>query len=325
MSKKNVIILKHYEAPKEAGTYYRLVCLNGENKGYAYFLVSKRSVMGRSDNADIRVLDIKSSREHAEIVRTSNNIIITDLGSHNGLVVNDLKIKQHVLEDGDKIIIGQTIYRFSKLSVAAKVETKQETQELESFENNSEQEVTKQKNSRKKIIIGAILFAIMLMLFSSEEEKTTIAKRKKELNNSSAGIISVNAKRQKKQDKERQKKMAVYFARGLREFREGNYFRAMSEFEHALSWNPNDSLALFYMRKTKDALNKTVEELFNKARRDEDSIKLKSAVVSYCGIIRLLYRYPNDDRYKDAKEKIKGIEEKLGMEEGEFECLQEIK
>ena len=48
--------------------------------------------------------------------------------------------------------------------------------------------------------------------------------------------------------------MNIYFQKGLREFREGNYFRAMSEFEHALAWSPSDPQAQFYLRKTQEAL-----------------------------------------------------------------------
>lgn len=118
--------------------------------------------------------------------------------------------------------------------------------------------------------------------------------------------------------------MSIYFSRGLREFREENYFRAMSEFESALSWSPNDPLALFYMRKTKDALNTAVENIFNRGRRDEDSLKYKSASVSYCSVIRLLYRYPKDERYLDAERKVTALEEKMGLEEGEIECIQKI-
>ena len=85
-----VKLLKHFEAPKEEGVYYRLVCLTGKDKGQAYILMGKRVVMGRSDGADIRVMDIKSSREHAEIIKVGKDFVLTDLGSQNGIIINDL-------------------------------------------------------------------------------------------------------------------------------------------------------------------------------------------------------------------------------------------
>ena len=323
MSKKNVIVLKHFEAPKKAGVYARLVCLSGESKGLAYYLNNSRIVMGRSDNVDIKVTDIKSSREHAEIVKNVNKFIITDLGSHNGIVVNDLKVKQHVLNDADKIIIGRTVYKFSIVKID---EAKVESKNLDSSkENTIKANVEKDKpKSKKKLIYILVALGLGFFMLESEEDVTVDPKRVKETQARNLKSVSMSLKRQKAKDKDKQKKMSIYFSRGLREFREGNYFRAMSEFESALSWSPNDPLALFYMRKTKDALNTAVENLFNKGRRDEDSIKYKNAAVSYCAVMRLLYRYPKDERYIDAEKKVRDIEIKLGLDEGELECIQKI-
>lgn len=320
MSKKNVLILKHFEAPKKPGTYARLVCLNGDNKGIAYYISSNRIILGRGDTADIRVLDIKSSREHAELVKAGSQFVITDLGSQNGIVINDLKVKQHVLKDSDKLIIGKTVYKFSII----KVDEDQIT-EIKNEDNEAKviAEKPESKKNKKKIIYLAVLAAVGFLLLGEDEDIPT-GKRIKEVQKADLKSFTASAKREKSKDKDKQKKMSVYFARGLREFREGNYFRAMSEFESALSWSPNDPLALFYMRKTKDALNKSVESLFNKGRRDEDSLKYKNAAVSYCAVMRLLYRYPSDERYKNAKEKVKQIEEKLGLDPDELECIQKI-
>lgn len=325
MSKKNVIVLKHFEAPKKPGTYARFVCLNGENKGLAYYLNNNRIVFGRSDDADIKVLDIKSSRAHAEVVKNSNKFIITDLGSHNGIIVNDLKVTQHSLSDNDKLIIGKTVYKFSLV----KIDNVDVIEEPNKLKRASDKEVSTEENTpdpkKKKLLLVAIIFAGVFLIFGGEEEsRVQTEKRVKSNEKVSLKSMSMSFKQKTKKDKEKQKKMSIYFSRGLREFREGNYFRAMSEFESALSWSPNDSLALFYMRKTKDALNTAVEEIFNRGRRDEDSLKYQSAIVSYCSVIRLLYRYPKDERYLDAESKVKSLEEKMGLEEGEIECIQKI-
>lgn len=323
MSKANVIVLKHFEAPKKPGSYARLVCLNGDSKGLAYYLNSNRVVLGRADSVDIKVSDIKSSREHAEIVKNNHKFIITDLGSNNGIVVNDLKVKQHALSDGDKVIIGRTVYKFSIVKIEDSTKIAESKSKEVSKENKEQTAITSVDKRKKLIIVAVILVAAFLFLGEDEqvavEGKRVVDKKKVDLQN-----LSMSFKRKTKKDKEKQKKMSVYFSRGLREFREGNYFRAMSEFESALSWSPNDPLALFYMRKTKDALNTAVEEIFNRGRRDEDSLKYKSASVSYCSVIRLLYRYPKDERYIDAEAKIKALEEKMGLEEGEIECIQKI-
>ena len=321
-----VKLFKHFEAPKQAGEYYRLVCLTGKTKGIAYFLMGKRVVLGRSDNADIKVLDIKSSREHCEVARVGKDFVLTDLGSQNGVVVNDFKVRQHVLSEGDKVIIGQTVYKFNKIEVKDKQKEKVVTKE-EDFEDDGYADLDEEKKSKlTPILIVVILIAVAVMLSSGEETKIKKARQTnrydiKEISGAVSEVISEKNKKNKKI----QDKMNIYFQKGLREFRENNFFRAMSEFEHALSWSPSDPQALFYLRKTKEALDKTIKDLTLKGKRDEDAYKLQSAVVSYCSVLRLLYRYPDDERYISAKENVEKLEEKLGLDKGDIECQKEIK
>jgi len=60
---KNVLVLKHFESPKETGTYFRLVCLTGSNKGESYVLTGNRIVIGRGEKADIKINDTKGAVE----------------------------------------------------------------------------------------------------------------------------------------------------------------------------------------------------------------------------------------------------------------------
>ena len=78
------------------GEHYRLLCLSGDKKGISYYIDGKRLIIGRSNTAEVQILDEKASREHAEIARVQSNFIITDLSSQNGVVVNDLKIKNSI-------------------------------------------------------------------------------------------------------------------------------------------------------------------------------------------------------------------------------------
>lgn len=316
-----VKVFKHFESPKDAGEYHRLVCLTGKTKGSAYFLLGKRVVLGRSDTADIRILDIKSSREHCEIAKVGKDFILTDLASQNGVVVNDLKVKQHVLSEGDRIVIGQTVYKFNRVEVKGQLKEVEADFEEDEFDDEDEKKSSKLTPILILVILGALGIAVM----SGDDAKSPDAKNKNRYDiKEISGSIAESIKGKNQKNKKVQNKMNIYFQKGLREFRENNYFRAMSEFEHALSWSPSDPQALFYLRKTKEALDKTVKDLILKAKRDEDAFKLQSAVVSYCAVIRLLYRYPNDERYISATENITKMEEKLGLEPGEVECRQEI-
>jgi pSer/pThr/pTyr-binding forkhead associated (FHA) protein len=307
---KAVRVLKHFEAPKNEGVYHRLICLNGQAKGSAYFLEGKRIILGRGEKADIKVLDAKTSREHAEITVNGQDYVVTDLGSQNGILINDQKVSQHKLKDGDKLTIGQVIFKFSKVEVRPK------------FNESPKQE---EKKGGSAILMIVIVAAVGLFFMSDEEESVTTKKKKSTLDYNFKEVsddFEKESKRKKDENQRLKKQLNVIFQRGQRELREGNFYRAMSEFDHALSMNPSDKLAEFYLNKTREALDDAIEQQFIKANRDLDALKYQSASVAYCAITRLLYFNKEDERYKNALEGITKVEEKLGLEKGEINCTQ---
>jgi pSer/pThr/pTyr-binding forkhead associated (FHA) protein len=317
---KNVLVLKHFESPKEAGTYFRLVCLTGTSKGESYVLSSNRIIIGRGDKADIKLNDTKASREHVEITKVGANWVATDLGSQNGIIVNDKKVTQSPLTEGDKLIVGQTVFKFAKVEVGAKLKAKERAYEDDMPNAGG--------GGAKKTLVPMILLAgvFIYMLMGDDKKSGDEAGRVKAKPTSSYQDVSGEylndlKKRQAKEDKAIKEKLNVIYQRGLREYREGNYFRAIAEFNLALIISPGDAYAEYHLRKTKEKLDKTIEEFTIRAQRDEGALKLQSSIVSYCSIIRLLYTVPEDPRYKNAEKQIMALESRLGMEQGESNCL----
>ncbi len=65
-------------------------------------------MLGRGTEADIVVDDSGVSRQHIRLDRTDYGTIITDLGSTNGTFVEDQRIREATLLDGNAITIGRT-------------------------------------------------------------------------------------------------------------------------------------------------------------------------------------------------------------------------
>ncbi|MHC4664126.1 MAG: FHA domain-containing protein [Planctomycetota bacterium] len=70
--------------------------------------------IGRSQNADIKIMDIKVSRSHSRIERRAEKFYIVDLGSRNGTYVNGERITTHELINGDNIKVGFSILRYEE-------------------------------------------------------------------------------------------------------------------------------------------------------------------------------------------------------------------
>ena len=98
-----------------------LVFLSGELIAVPIPLEREEVIMGRALEADVRVNDTQVSRQHAKVTAVVNETkkvteyILTDLDSRNGTFLNGRRIRREVLENGDKISIGETILRFDLL------------------------------------------------------------------------------------------------------------------------------------------------------------------------------------------------------------------
>lgn len=318
MKSTGVQVIKNVKAPASAGVHFRLLCMTGSSKGTSYYIKNNRIVLGRSDNCDIKVLDTKSSREHAEIVKVGSNYVLTDLKSQNGTMVNDLKVNQHTLKDGDKIIIGQTVYKYNVFKIEALPSKVKE--EIETDDEESEEIENSNKKKKPIIYLIAALVVVFVLFLDDGESPQKNKLKEKEFKNVTDDFTALMSKKRSEVDKEVADKLDNVIHRGLRELREGNYFRAMAEFNLALVLSPNNGRASFYMNKTKQALDNEIESYLIKARRDQESLKYMSAIQSYCNILRLLDGYGEDDRYKKAKEEITQIAQKMGLEEGEIAC-----
>src|SRR3954454_18648624 len=85
-----------------------LVVLAGSSVGEMYKIESEKTVIGRGQKAQIRLLDDGISREHAQLLLQGERVVLQDLGSTNGTYCNGLKVDKKELVDGDKILVGST-------------------------------------------------------------------------------------------------------------------------------------------------------------------------------------------------------------------------
>lgn len=92
----------------------RLIVKKGQDEGMSFEIRSSHFSMGRDLANDVQLLFPKVSRVHAEITFRDGEYIITDKNSRNGTLVNGTDIEEKVLEDGDTIHLGDTVFVFMR-------------------------------------------------------------------------------------------------------------------------------------------------------------------------------------------------------------------
>ncbi|MGA2305229.1 MAG: DUF3662 and FHA domain-containing protein [Acidimicrobiales bacterium] len=69
---------------------------------------SEPLVIGRLPECGVVLADSNVSRRHAELRRSGDSVVLTDLGSTNGTRVNGAPIRERVLVSGDEVSVGST-------------------------------------------------------------------------------------------------------------------------------------------------------------------------------------------------------------------------
>ena len=307
----NVIVLKNYQSIKESGRHYRIICMTGEKRGEVYYIRSNRILMGRNKNADITVYDSQSSREHIELSKLGSEYIITDLKSNNGVIVNGKKVKQTQLKTKDRIIIGKTVYKYEIVDIEESEDLPQNVEESNSI-------TVKDKKNKNVLFLVLIVIALFFLLDGGDN---TSNKPITSVLNQEENLFSKERTRNlsSKENKEK-KKIDTIMHRGVRELREGNYYRAISEFNLAIIVDSQNSRAITYKRKAKDLQDKEIESYFNQAIRNFENYHYHQVIKDYCQIIKILEDFPEDERRKSAEENLIHLVEKFGVDEDAVNC-----
>ncbi|MEJ7617780.1 MAG: sigma 54-interacting transcriptional regulator [Pyrinomonadaceae bacterium] len=90
----------------------RLIAIGGPLKGKTFPLDAKEISIGRDATNPLAINDGSASRRHCLIRLEAGRYQLTDLDSLNGTFVNDVPTKERVLEDGDRLRVGNSHFVF---------------------------------------------------------------------------------------------------------------------------------------------------------------------------------------------------------------------
>lgn len=98
-----------------------LVVVTCDGETVAEYAVTKReTIIGRDKMADIVIDDSYVSKLHAMLQRYANGLVLLDLNSTNGTLVNSVETKKAVLRDSDIISLGRHRLKVENLPAISK-------------------------------------------------------------------------------------------------------------------------------------------------------------------------------------------------------------
>ncbi len=331
---------KQINVARQSGEMARIRVIKGPDLGTTYVVTSTRVIVGRGEDADVVLTDLKSSRHHVEIVLNGSQWVLRDLGSVNGVLCNGISARKTELTGKDVLTIGETTFEFlssmqsSTRSLVIPFPTTvpspgQRGDKGTGFTATGTlgalgtQAATPKPESSGKLLIGIVLGVLLLIFMTTEEKKDQSASKvkaaakkadKAELESLYTQISNPTAPPNTPEAREAVKTADQFFRAGFREYREGNFLRAKTQFENALQIYPGHALSILYLQNCKLRTDDLVATYRDTGKKNLESGRIKSAKGQFESILRILSRDQTNQAYIEAKEQLERIKRELASD-----------
>jgi pSer/pThr/pTyr-binding forkhead associated (FHA) protein len=308
----------------------RWTTLSGPGKGSTQEVMKALLVIGRSSDCDVVVNDPKCSRKHAQVEYTADGFAIQILSESNSMRINGTDSDRSLLRDGDVISIGDTDIRFNTTNT--KLRTRENSTPRPSwqpqivpaqpvaaapaapYEYPPEAAIPPRRpkgpktGSKRFYLYGGIVL-LGFWLFTGG----TIKKKKE---------LSIRTQEQIDQDIEAAKKMQEAaeelrrqtgqnpspemrqaqenYVKGFRDFRKGQYERALESFQACLSLAPDHILCNRYLRLSQRKFNELIQYHMVLGRKYRDQEQYRACRAAFRNVM-FMVKDTTSPTFKEAR------------------------
>lgn len=321
---------------KQQGELARFRVVGGPDNGVVFVITAPRITLGRGEENDIILTDLKASRKHLEVLWQMGAAIVKDLGSTHGFLVNGTKQIQFQLKTGDKVGVGETVLEFvsSGQSGATQMITRtpdQSSRKVGTGNSGLTQFIARPSGSasvQDKAQAAAqnqtfieknkkLFLMLMILMLSAgmlpEADKRISGRKKRAYTPVETGDRKPDAAILTQVDYEstQYKSADIYYKLGLRELRSKNFRRALNDFEMASQIYESHPLARVYVARTKEAIKEEAKIKFEEAKKHEAANRFQLAVSDYSYIKRLYESDQSAENYKNATTALEALDKKI--------------
>lgn len=300
---------------------------SGPQVGQKFNFSKPRVLIGRGPENDLVLVDdLKMSRQHAEISIENGVLCLRNLSQKNSLWVDGKEQQFVVLDRAISVLIGDTLIHF--IPPATSLSARQPTnlrvlpagpvatpvdRSTKASKRPAAPPVARSSpgNNSSRVVFYAILAAVVIglaWLLSGDGRKAKNVIRPITL----AQTITENSKLEEMIKKSEegpeaahrqtlQYKMAQeYYLKGARDYRLGQFARAQTSFEAALSFDPSHELAKKYSLASKQKVDGIIQSNLLQGERYEgrNNFRLCKSAMSK---VMIMIKDTSDERYQKAK------------------------
>lgn len=337
----NAIRFKQINVPRQQGELARFKVIQGPDYGAVYVVVGAKATIGRGEENDILISDLKASRVHAEVSATATGWIIKDKGSANGILYNGNAVREAKLKINDTVTVGETTLEFvtSEAGTMMLVAPPRSLNQVQEEQKN----LAEHQKKLRAMGMGALFGGGADPMAQSASAVPSSTKNKTMMWLAGAALVvflslgdgpppeKVKSKAGKKDSDptrdlsqylpnvEVNKSSETLFKEGFREYLAGNFSRARTQFETVLQISPGHPMATLYLENCRKASESEVKIHKSQGKRSFDSGKLRDARIHFKRILRLLNRDRSSPEYIEAKALCEQVEKEMEIKSGTCE------
>ncbi len=320
------------DVARQTGELARLKVVRGPDYGTLFVLTGARATIGRGEENDIVISDLKASRRHAEFAwSVGSGWSVADIGSSNGIGYRGQELRRVKLAPLDSFSLGETVFEFvsaegeGRALGAASPHRQSLVEGDPAFERQRQRVRALGRSgpeprsipaasgaSTGKLVVPLLLAVGAVFYFGGESPRPKGPAR-------SASAKSTDAGREPASplllppmpgevEGETSRAAEMFFREGFREYRERNYLRAKSNFENVLQVSSGHALARLYLDNSVKAIQDEIATHLEQGKRGVAAGKLKAARGHFEAVLRLLSRDTSNPRYTEAKEALERLE-----------------
>lgn len=316
---------KQASVERQKSELARFKVIQGPDFGVIYVVTGPKAFIGRGEENDIVLSDLKASRIHAEVYAVAGGWMIKDKGSANGILHNGQATREAKLSINDTVTIGGTTLEFATSDVGTQMlvapprsmaQVAIEQQHHAEHKNRlsrfglgaifsggpsgapGDAAKAKSADSVKKLAGVVVVLGVAFFMFGNDEKPIKPAvKKSPDARNLAAFLPEAPYNRE----------VDMLFKDGLREYFLGNYSRARTQFETVLQISPGHPLSTLYLENVNKAVDSEVKIHLDYGRKAFKAGKLHDSKAHFLKVMRLLNKDRNNPSFIEAKEQYEKV------------------